>query len=193
VRYRTTGETAGRGAPCALRHCRHWRKRAGARMPPPLKEGGRAPSAAATGKRRPGSACLRRRRKGARPRAPPLPEEGGRAPLSSAVGGRGPGRGAASAAISRRRRGRWRERGRRQGAHALAMVGGGTERRRRGWRRRGDGRAACGVEVAGRQRRGGSARREASVVCVCCVGAWVALKTGGRKFAEYCDLALGKQ
>ena len=60
------------------------------------------------------------------------------------------------------------------GAHALAMVGGGTERRRRGWRRHGDGRAARGVEVAGRQRRGGSARREASVVCVCYVGAWVA-------------------
>ncbi|KAG2558305.1 hypothetical protein PVAP13_8NG115601 [Panicum virgatum] len=48
------------------------------------------------------------------------------------------------------------------------MVGGGTERRRRGWRRRGDGRAARGVEVAGRQRRGGSARRLAlGKGCLC--------------------------
>ena len=92
VRYRTSGETAGRGAPCTLRRRRHRRKRAGARMPPPPEEGGRAPSAADTGERRPGSACLRRWRKGARPRAPQLSAGGrGPGPARRRCRGRGPG------------------------------------------------------------------------------------------------------
>ena len=59
VRYRTTGETAGRGVPCALRRRRHRRKVAGPRAPPPPEKGGRAPRASAAGGRGPGPARRR--------------------------------------------------------------------------------------------------------------------------------------